>query len=308
MKKSFRAVDGQVFAMEMQQIRYFLALARTLNFTRAAEECHVTQPALTRAIQALEAELGGPLLRRERQHSHLTELGRRMVPLMQRCYDSALAAKDLAQAVRKSDLAPLSIALSQTVNPELFMRPIAELFRAFRGFQLRLLQGDSSRILQSLKDGDADVAIAGPLADEWERLDHWPLFEENFDLALHQDLPIAGQNGASIAALEGVAIFLQSGCESANDLRAALQPLGRTDDATHQISSLHGVVALIEAQLGVALVPRSAPLSEKVRRMRLIDVDVRRVVSLYAVAGRQRSAAATAFLNLARAASYPRET
>ena len=84
--------------MEMQQIRYFLTLAQTLNFTRAAEECHVTQPALTRAIQALEAELGGDLIRRERRHSHLTELGRRMLPLMQQCYDAATSAQSLARA------------------------------------------------------------------------------------------------------------------------------------------------------------------------------------------------------------------
>jgi DNA-binding transcriptional LysR family regulator len=48
--------------MEMHQIRYFLAAARTLNFTRAAEECNVAQPSLTRAIQQLEEELGGDLI------------------------------------------------------------------------------------------------------------------------------------------------------------------------------------------------------------------------------------------------------
>ena len=75
--------------MEMHQIRYFLAAARTLNFTRAAEECNVAQPSLTRAIQQLEEELGGDLFRRERKLSHLTDLGQRMLPLMQQCYDMA---------------------------------------------------------------------------------------------------------------------------------------------------------------------------------------------------------------------------
>ena len=51
--------------MEMPHIRYFLAVCETLNFTRAAEQCHVTQPALTRAVQKLEEELGGLLFRRE---------------------------------------------------------------------------------------------------------------------------------------------------------------------------------------------------------------------------------------------------
>ena len=61
--------------MELYQIRYFLALCETLNFARAAERCNVSQPSLTRAVQKLEQELGGLLIRRERRRTHLTELG-----------------------------------------------------------------------------------------------------------------------------------------------------------------------------------------------------------------------------------------
>jgi DNA-binding transcriptional LysR family regulator len=64
-------------AVEMHQIRYPLAVCETLNFTRAAEACNVSQPSLTRAIKALEGELGGPLFRRERNNTHLTGLGER---------------------------------------------------------------------------------------------------------------------------------------------------------------------------------------------------------------------------------------
>ena len=64
--------------MEMKQVRYFVAVAETLNFTRAAEQCNVTQPALTRAIKQLEFELGGDLIRREGRNTHLTDLGNRM--------------------------------------------------------------------------------------------------------------------------------------------------------------------------------------------------------------------------------------
>src|SRR3546814_724285 len=88
------------FLMEMHQVRYFLAVARTLNFTRAAEECHVAQPSLTRAIRQLEGELGGDLFRRERPQSQLTELGQRMLPLLKQCYDSAMSARSLASAIK----------------------------------------------------------------------------------------------------------------------------------------------------------------------------------------------------------------
>ena len=101
--------------MEMHQIRYFLALSETLNFTKAAEQCNVAQPSLTRAIHSLEIELGGELLRRERSLSHLTELGERMVPLMRQCYETAIAAKTVAQSMKKGETAPLAVAISHTI-------------------------------------------------------------------------------------------------------------------------------------------------------------------------------------------------
>src|SRR6266542_4007150 len=61
-------------SVEMHQIRYFLAVAKELNFTRAAERCNVAQPSLTRAIKLLEEELGGPLFHRERARTHLIDL------------------------------------------------------------------------------------------------------------------------------------------------------------------------------------------------------------------------------------------
>ena len=72
--------------MEMHQVRYVLAVADELNFTRAAEACHVSQPALSRAVQQLEGELGGQLFARERGDTHLTELGRMVLPHLEQVY------------------------------------------------------------------------------------------------------------------------------------------------------------------------------------------------------------------------------
>ncbi|MGE0725823.1 MAG: LysR family transcriptional regulator, partial [Alphaproteobacteria bacterium] len=79
--------------MELYQIRYFLAVCEALNFTRAAEQCNVTQPALTRAIQRLEEELGGLLFRRERNLTHLTDLGHLVRPQLQLVHAETEAAK-----------------------------------------------------------------------------------------------------------------------------------------------------------------------------------------------------------------------
>jgi DNA-binding transcriptional LysR family regulator len=91
--------------MEMHQIRYFLAAAQTLNFTRAAEDCQVSQPALTTAIKKLESHLGSPLFRRERNQLFLSEFGRRMQPTLARILDQTEAAEAIAQGFSRRCLA-----------------------------------------------------------------------------------------------------------------------------------------------------------------------------------------------------------
>jgi DNA-binding transcriptional LysR family regulator len=127
--------------MEMHQVRYFLAAAAELNFTKAAERCNVTQPSLTRAIKQLEDELGGDLFRRERPQAQLTELGQRMHPLLKQCYDSALGAKSLASAIKSGEVGTLRLALSHTIDLQLVTGHLAELNRLFNCLELKLLRG-----------------------------------------------------------------------------------------------------------------------------------------------------------------------
>jgi DNA-binding transcriptional LysR family regulator len=145
--------------MEMHQVRYFLAVARLLNFTRAATECNVAQPSLTRAIKQLENEFGQELFRRERNLTHLTEFGRRMTPFLHQCYESAAAAKNLASSLKKGALAPLALAISGSISLSVIVSHLAELSRAFDGLELRLLRGTRDDISGHLRKGEADIAL-----------------------------------------------------------------------------------------------------------------------------------------------------
>ena len=179
--------------MEMHHIRYFLALSETLNLTKAAERCNVSQPALSRAIKALETELGGELLRRERTLSHLTELGQRMLPMLRQCYETALAAKMAAASIRKGETAPLSVAVTHTVALGPFAPMLRELSRAFPGLQLKLRRGSGREVAEYLRSGIVELAIAGPLGESWSRLDTLPLFEEPFGLVVSRAHRLAGR-------------------------------------------------------------------------------------------------------------------
>ena len=104
--------------MEMHQIRYFLAVAEELNFTKAAERCNVSQPALSRAIQSLEQEFGGPLFRRERSHTHLSELGRMVEPHLAQVFESSRSAKRLAREYGRLTKTPLKLGIMSTIAPD----------------------------------------------------------------------------------------------------------------------------------------------------------------------------------------------
>jgi DNA-binding transcriptional LysR family regulator len=292
--------------MEMHQVRYFLALSNTLNFTRAAEECNVTQPALTRSIKQLEDELGGELIRRERNHSHLTELGRRMLPLLQQCYEAANSAKTLAKAVRGSEVAPLAVTISNSVNIELAMPAFAELFRAYSGIQLRIRRGSPQMVIEALKAGDVEVAIAGQLDEDWDRLDRWPLFTEEIELAVSRDHRMGrdGVEKVGLGELTNEPLVHRVACEFAEELLRCLASGGMSAKTTHEVETDQDLLALLEAGGGIGFVSTTSPRSPATRRVRLSDLVLSRVVAVYGVAGRQRSPAATTLLNLLRSTDW----
>ncbi len=292
--------------MELQQVRYFLAVARLLNFTRAAEECNVTQPALTRAIQQLEEEFGGELIRREGRHSHLTDLGKRMQPMLRQCYDSALGAKALATQVRKGDIATVTIAVSRSIDLGLIIGLLREMFRAFPGLQLKIRRGGAAVIAQMLKAGEVDLAIGGPLGETWDRLDSWPMFRESFDLIVGADHDLARHNDPALVVdlIREATLLLHSGADPTEAEMIQLAEAGVDTNTVHEVDSDRDLEALISAKVGIGLAPSSALQSPAFRHLPYSGLDLTRTVAVYTVAGRARSREAGVLLALLRGADW----
>ena len=126
-------------AVELFQVRYFLELAKSLNFSRAAEACSVSQPAMTRAIQRLEEELGGRLLYRERNLTQLTPLGQAMLPLLEAAHAAAETAAAQAAAFRRRASAPLRLGVELDLAIMAEPQGIAERFRVERLYHERFV-------------------------------------------------------------------------------------------------------------------------------------------------------------------------
>ncbi len=291
--------------MEMHQVRYFLAVARVLNFTRAAEECHVAQPSLTRAIKQLEEELGGDLFRRERNFTHLTEFGQRMRPLLQQCFDSATAAKSLATSIKSGAFAPLPIGVSHAVNLGILVPHLLELTRVFKGLELRFERGSPAMLAEHLKMGEVELVVSGPFGETWDRLEGWTLFKEPYCIVVGQHHRLAERPKVCPNDLSNERFLCRTYCESTAELSAFLKDNGLSQEVSHKVVSEPDLMELIGAGFGYAIPPRSSINGiPSVRVLQIEGLDVTRAVGVFAAAGRQRSAAANSLIKSLRAADW----
>jgi len=289
--------------MEMHQVRYFLSVARALNFTKAADDCNVAQPSLTRAIKQLEGELGGDLFRRERP-VQLTELGQRMHPLLQQCFEAASGARSLAASLKSGDIGALRIALTHSIDLSLLIPHLDQIKRQFNRLQFRFLRGDALEVGQFLKKGEAELGIAAELGANWDRLDVWPLFTEGFEVALSARHRLADEEDIAFEDLRGEQLLSRRYCEHAENINHSLREHGLDVDRSHEISSERDLIELLEADIGVAVIPHTATIPKTLKRATVDGLDARRTVNLYGVAGRERTAVASAVMRMLRGADW----
>ncbi len=291
--------------MEMQQVRYFLALSRTLNFTRAAEQSNVTQPALTRAIQQLEAELGGPLFHRERQKTHLSELGRTMLPYFEGILAQAEAAKSQAQALMSLDQAVLHIGAMCTVGPAI----VSDLLAAFRGsnpnVELRVSDMAAADLSARLDAGDLDVGLFGLPDGLDERFHALPLFQERFVVAVPRDHRFALQNVVRAEELHEENYVSRASCEYFDHARQAFHGQGVFMRKVFSSERDDWVQGMIKAGLGVGFIPEFCVTDPSLVIRKLIDPEFERTIMLATVRGRPHSPAVGAFVRQARSFKWP---
>ena len=291
--------------MEMQHVRYFVALARTLNFTRAAEHCNVSQPALTRAIQQLEHELGGPLFHRERGNTHLSELGRMMLPYLQTVEESTQAARDHARAVKKLERATLTIGTMCTIGPQL----VSDLLVRFRAehpsVEVQVVDAGGPQMIEMLEKGDLEVAVVGVPGELPESLHQVPIFEEPFVVLLPPHHRLVASNPVRAAELDKEPYVSRSNCEVFEPVRKELNSRGVF---LHQVFSSprdDWVQGMIKAGLGLGFFPEFSVTDPDLVVRPLVEPSFHRTIFLATVRGRPHSPAVGAFVQEARRHAWP---
>jgi DNA-binding transcriptional LysR family regulator len=291
--------------MEMQQVRYFVALAGTLNFTRAAEQCNVSQPALTRAIQQLEHELGGPLFHRERGNTHLSELGRMMLPYLQTVEESCRAARDQARAVKKLERATLTMGTMCTIGPQL----VSDLLLRFRAqhpdVEVQFIDAGAPQMVEMLEKGELEVAIVGIPGELPDSLHQLPIFEERFVIVLPPNHRLVNYEEIPAAELDKEPYVSRSNCEVFEPVRKELNDRGVFLRQVFSSPRDDWVQGMIKAGLGLGFFPEFSVTDPDLVVRPLVDPSFHRTIYLATVRGRPHSPAVGAFVQEARRYPWP---
>jgi len=285
--------------MELTQVRYFLALAlaRTLNFTRAAEDCHVTQPAFSRAIARLEEEMGGALLYRERNLTQLTALGRELRPHL----EAMEAAAQAAQALAKRELGgSLRIGLGPGVGAGVIAGPLAEVLRVLPTTEVHLDDQAPGMLVEAMLADRLDCALLPENVLLPDRLNRWPLYTDTAVLALPGAHALARRNEVGAGDLSGEMLVASESCGGFAEMLAANHAI--------RLFPCRGAVAqvleLVSAGMGVALVSSRTPVAPPLTTRPFLEPVLERRIVLSAIAGRPFAPAAANFIRLCRAQSF----
>jgi len=291
--------------MELHEIRYFLTLSKTLNFTKAAEMCNVSQPALTRAIQKMEDELGGLLFSRERNNTHLTELGRMLVPNLSEVLTRTQAAKETAQRFLRLDSAHLKLGVMCTIGPVRFVSFLS-CFRADNpGIEITLTEAVPDRLCDLLMKGELDVALIARPDGFASPLQAQPLYRERFVIACSAGHPFALKNVVSIAELDGQPYLARINCEYFDTLRDTCHANGAHMVGAFRSEREDWILTMVAAGMGVCFLPEFSNTIPGVISRPVISPAIEREVCLVTVAGRRWSSPVSAFIRAVKQYRWP---
>jgi LysR family hydrogen peroxide-inducible transcriptional activator len=253
--------------MEMHQLRYFVAVAQTGNFSRAAERCHVSQPSLSQQILKLEHQLGKPLFQRLGRRAVLTDPGRL---LLDRASAILAAVDDAERRLRAGDVTHggrLAVGVIPTIAPYMMPRTLERFAHRCPKIELTVWEDVTQNLVTAVVNGELDLAIVAlPIADN--RLDAETLFSEPLFVALAADHPLSRRRRITIQNLADQRFILLN---EMHCLGEQVLSFCRANECQPQIACRSAQIATIQALIalrqGISLLPDMARRADRSRTL-----------------------------------------
>jgi LysR family transcriptional regulator, hydrogen peroxide-inducible genes activator len=289
--------------MELQQLRYFCAIADTGSFTRAARQTHVSQPSLSQQIRKLEDELGARLIDRLGRTVQLTELGRSFLPRARAVLRDLEAARSDVVERKASVSGALSVGVIPTIAPYFLPPLLATFSRKFPEVRVTVMEEITPLLLEKLRGGTMDVAIAAlPLPARAHDFQLFPLRVEKLFAALPKQHSLAKRRTVSLGELQDDPfVLLRDGHCFRETAFAACKRARLNPKIIFESGQFSSILSMVSAGLGVSIVPAMAVEKRAgCRYIPLADERAARTIGLVTLNGRSTTRANDAFLNHVR--------
>ena len=242
----------------MKQLQYLVALADTQHFGRAAQRCYIAQSTLSAGIRDLESVLGIAIAERSNRHVLITRVGRQIAERARALLRDAEEVMEMARAGRSPMTGEMRLGVIPTIGPFLLPRVLPVLRDRFPDLTIYLREEQTAPLLARLEEGELDVALIA-LPYETEDLSIDVILKDEFLFACHRTHALACTDEVSLEALAGEQLMLlaEGHCLRGHTLDAC--GVGDTKArAQFEASSLHTLVQMVAAGIGVTLIPRLA--------------------------------------------------
>ncbi|HYG45198.1 MAG TPA: LysR substrate-binding domain-containing protein, partial [Bordetella sp.] len=261
--------------LTISELEAVLLVAETRNFRMAAEHAHVSQPALSRRVQAAEQKLNAKLFDRDKHGVALTDAGTELVPIAQRMLSEFRdSLSDLSEFIA-GRRGSVNIWALPSVAAALLPSTAQALQKSHPQVRLVIQAASARQVTQAVSEGQADLGISVAIANQPADVMFTPLLKENFVLICPIDDPLAKKKKVDWSVFADRP-FVASGPASSIRLVTdrILAAMGRGPDANYVADNISVVGAMVAAGVGVAAVPELA--------LRLMDTTRLRSVALHA--------------------------
>lgn len=272
--------------MNLRDLRYFIALAETRHFGRAAEACFVSQPTLSTQLKKLETELGVSLFERAPRNILLTPAGERILKHAREALAQVSQMQDIAKHTRDPESASVRLGIFPTLAPYLLPHVVPNLRKRFPELELLLIEEKTELLIHQLREGAIDAAIlAEPVSDEHFESQH--LFTEPFVLALPEKHPLSKQRALGLAELTTQHLLLLEDGHCLRDQALEVCALsGASEKEGFRATSLETLRQMVAAGVGITLLPMLAvqppvPKSPHIRLMPFTNPAPTRQIGMY---------------------------
>jgi DNA-binding transcriptional LysR family regulator len=244
--------------MQLQQLAYFVAVAETRHFTRAADQAHVSQPSLSQQIRALERELGAALFSRARGNIALTAAGETLLPLARRILADVDTARVEIQELVQLRRGRVRLGATPSLSTGLLPGVLRDFHREYPGIQLAVEEGGSRDLVRTLATGGLDLALVIlPAHHQEPALTTAPLLREDLVVAsAATDPPPSATGRLRVTDLrDRPLVMFRRGYDLREFTVTACQAAGFEPTFAIEGGEMDAVLGFVEAGLGVAVVP-----------------------------------------------------